>query len=273
MPGTILIAGTSSGLGRATAKLFHARGWNVIATMRTPEQETELASLARTMITRLDVQDPTSIADAVRSGIQAFGRIDVLVNNAGYGAYGPLEATSPQEIRRQFDVNVFGPLAAIQAVLPHFRANKSGVIVNISSIGGRIAFPLGALYHGSKFALEGLSEALSYELAPIGVTVKLVEPSMIATDFGGRSLAFSNDPSLGEYQPTVQAVMRAFAATTAQASPAEAIAETIYQAATDESEKLRFEAGEDARRVMDLRKASNDIEFSREIKAMFGLPD
>ncbi|MBW7970193.1 SDR family oxidoreductase [Bradyrhizobium sp. BR 10289] len=271
MSGTVLITGTSSGLGLATAKVFHARGWNVIATMRAPEDGKELASLERTLVARLDVQDPSSIAGAVRQGIDEFGKIDVLVNNAGYGAYGPLEATPAEEIRRQFDVNVFGPLSTIKALLPHFRANRSGVIVNISSIGGLVAFPLGSLYHGSKFAIEGLSEALAYELTPIGVRVKLVEPGMIATDFGGRSLAFSNDRSLAEYQPTVQAVMQAFAAAIIQASKPEAIAEVVYVAATDDGPKVRFVAGEDAQRLSEGRRTTDEAAFMGQIRTAFGL--
>ncbi len=271
MTQTILITGTSSGLGRATAKLFRSRGWNVVATMRSPEDETELTKLDRTLVTRLDVQDASSIGAAVAGGIEAFGRIDALVNNAGYGAYGPLEATPSEEIRRQFDVNVLGLLATTQALLPHFRANRSGAIVNVSSMGGRVAFPLGTLYHGTKFAVEGLSESLAYELAPVGVRVKLVEPGLIATDFGGRSLAFSNDPALTEYQPVVEAVMGAFGATMEQASAPEAIAEVVYEAATDETDRLRFEAGPDARQVLASRREADDQSFMAGIKAQFGL--
>ncbi len=125
---TILITGTSSGLGRATAKLFHARGWNVIATMRAPERESELTVLERALVTRLDVEDLASTRSAVAAGLDRFGRIDALVNNAGYDSYGPLETTPFSKIRRQFDVNVLGLLATTQAILPHFRANKSGTI-------------------------------------------------------------------------------------------------------------------------------------------------
>ncbi|WP_082584455.1 SDR family NAD(P)-dependent oxidoreductase [Noviherbaspirillum sp. Root189] len=122
MKKTILITGTSSGLGRATAKLFQRNGWNVIATMRAPEHETELTQLDNMLVTRLDVQDTTSIREAIEENTVKCGRIDVLVNNAGYGAYGPLEATPVEKIRRQFDVNVLGLLATTQAVLPRFRA-------------------------------------------------------------------------------------------------------------------------------------------------------
>src|SRR5215471_5507659 len=133
MSKTVIITGTSSGLGRASAKLFQAKGWNVVATMCDPEHESELTQLERTLVTRLDVQDHQSIKSTVEAVLAKFGRIDALVNNAGYGACGPLEVTQFEKIRRQFEVNVFGLLATTQAVLPHFRANKSGTIVNVSS--------------------------------------------------------------------------------------------------------------------------------------------
>jgi NAD(P)-dependent dehydrogenase (short-subunit alcohol dehydrogenase family) len=268
---TVLITGTSSGLGRATARHFHAQGWNVVATMRRPEAETELGRLDHTLVTRLDVEDAASITAAVQAGLARFGQIDVLVNNAGYGAYGPLEATPASSIHRQFAVNVFGPLAAIQAVLPHFRARRSGAIVNISSIGGRLAFPLGTLYHGTKFALEGASEALQYELGAIGVRVKLVEPGGIRTDFGGRSFEFSNDPALAEYQPLVQSTFAALAPLMENGSSPEQIAEVVYAAATDETSRLRHRAGSDAVQLLDARAATDDDRFFDGMKARFGL--
>lgn len=269
---TILITGTSSGLGRATAKLFHAKGWNVIATMRAPEREAELTQLDRMLVTRLDVQDTASIQSAVAAGLEKFGRIDALVNNAGYGAYGPLEAMPPENIRRQFDVNVLGLLATTQAILPHLRANRSGTIVNISSIGGRMAFPLGTLYHGTKFAVEGLSEALQYELGAFGVRVKLVEPGGIKTDFGGRSFDFQNDPTMVEYQPLVQSLLDVLGPMMAQGgSSPELIAETVYAAVTDETNRLRYEAGADAAQLLARRRAVDDAEFFAGMKAQFQL--
>lgn len=268
---TILITGTSSGLGRATAKHFHARGWNVVATMRTPDRETELTQLERMLVTRLDVQDIKSIQSAVDAGLANFGRIDALVNNAGYGAYGPLEATPLEKIRRQFDVNVLGLLATTQALLPHFRAKRGGTIVNVSSVGGRLAFPLGTLYHGTKFAVEGLSEALHYELGPFGVRVKIVEPGGMKTDFGGRSLDLSNDPKLLEYQPLVQAVVGVLGPMMANGSPPELIAEVIYAATTDGTDQLRYEAGADAVRLLAGRRTADDATFFAGMKAQFEL--
>ena len=271
MTKTILITGTSSGLGRATAKLFQQKGWNVIATMRAPEKEAELTTLDNVLVTRLDVQDIDSIQSAIDAGLARFGRIDALVNNAGYGAYGPLEATSLDKIRRQFDVNVIGLLATTQAVLPHFRANRSGIIANISSMGGRLAFPLGTLYHGTKFAVEGLSEALLYELAPLGIVVKLIEPGGIRTDFGGRSFDFSNNEGLAEYQPLIKSLFEHFGPMMANASEAELIAEVIYLATTDGTDQLRYVAGADAVQIVAARASTDDASFFAGMKAQFGL--
>lgn len=268
---TILITGASSGIGKATAKHFQAQGWNVIATMRSPDNETELTALDNVLVTRLDVTDEASISAAVAAGLERFGAIDALVNNAGYGAYGPLEAFDIDGIRRQFDTNVIGLLATTKAVLTHMRAAKSGTIVNISSIGGRMTFPLGTLYHGTKFAVEGLSESLHYELSAIGVRVKIVEPGMIKTDFGGRSFDFQNDESLEEYQATVAALMAGFASVGEQASEPGVVASVIWNAVTDGTNQLRYTAGDDAAELMANRKAQDDDTFLAGIKGQFGL--
>lgn len=271
MKKTLLITGASSGIGKAAARRFQAEGWNVIATMRSPERETELTALDGVLVTRLDVLDVGSITTAVGAGLQRFGRIDALLNNAGYGAYGPLEATPLDKVRRQFDVNVMGVLATTQAVLPHLRRQRSGVIVNVSSIGGKITFPLGTLYHGTKFAVEGLSEALHYELLPLGIQVRIVEPGMVKTDFAGRSFDFSNDPALDEYQPLVGAFMSALGPMAANASHPDRVADVIFRAATDEGDRLRYEAGPDAEQMLGARRASDDAAFIGVMRAQFGI--
>ena len=272
MSQTILITGASSGIGKATAKLFQAKGWNVVATMRSPDKEAELNQLDNVLVTRLDVTDEASIHNAVADGVEKFDKIDVLLNNAGYGAYGPLEAFSMDKINRQFDTNVIGLLATTKAVLPLFRKQKSGVIINISSIGGKMTFPLGTLYHGTKFAVEGLSEALHFELEPIGVKIKIVEPGMIKTDFGGRSFDFTNDEKLEEYQVTVNALAQAFAAAGAGGSEPDVVAEVIYTAATDGSSTLRYTAGDDARDYMANRKKLDDETFIGNLKKALDMP-
>ena len=272
MTNTILITGASAGIGKATAKLFHDKGWNVIATMRKPEAEGDLSALDNLLVTRLDVTDEASIKSAVGTGLERFGKIDALLNNAGYGAYGPLEAFPLESVRRQFDTNVIGLLATTQAVLPHMRAAKAGVIVNVSSIGGKMTFPLGTLYHGSKFAVEGLSEALHYELEPIGIKIKIVEPGVIKTDFVGRSLDFANDDSMEEYQPIVQTMMAAMAQMGGDnGSAPEVVAEVIWNAVTDGTTTLRYTAGDDAVEFMANRKALDDETFIGGVKAQMGL--
>lgn len=264
---TILITGASSGIGKATALRFQSEGWNVIATMRDPATS-ELADLDNVLVTRLDVTDAGSISAAVSEGIDRFGGIDVLLNNAGYGAYGPLEAFSTDRIRRQFDTNVIGLLEVTKAVLPHMRARRSGTIVNISSIGGQITFPLGALYHGTKFAVEGLSEALHYELEPLGIRVRILEPGMIKTDFGGRSFDFAMDESLTDYAPTAEAMGRLFGKLASNPSAPEVVADVIWQAANSPEDQLRFRAGEDATELLDRRKAQDDATFIGGIKVL-----
>ena len=271
MASTIVITGASSGIGKATAKHFQSKGWNVVATMRTPEADTELKALDRVLVARLDVTDPTSIKAAVSDGLAEFGRIDVLVNNAGYGAYGPLEVFPMDRIRRQFDTNVIGLLEVTKAVLPHFREQKSGTIINISSVGGKITLPLGTLYHGTKFAVEGLSESLHYELEPFGVKVKIIEPGAIETDFGGRSFDFVNDESIEEYQTTVKAVLSTVESVFSQASPAHAVAEVIWTAVTDGTDRMRYTAAGGSEDMLAQRAALDDAAYFQSIKDMFGL--
>lgn len=264
---TILITGASSGIGRSSALRFQSEGWNVIATMRDPAGS-DLIDLDDVLVTRLDVTDTASINTAVNAGIDRFGAIDVLLNNAGYGAYGPLEAFSTDRIRRQFDTNVIGLLEVTKAVLPHMRARRSGTVVNISSIGGQITFPLGTLYHGTKFAVEGLSEALHYELQPLGIRVRIIQPGMIKTNFGGRSFDFAMDDSLADYAPSAEAMGRLFGKLASNPSSPEVVADVIWQAATAPGDQLRFRAGPDASDLLDRRKAQDDATFIGGIKAL-----
>jgi short-subunit dehydrogenase len=271
MSKTILITGASTGIGKTTAQYFQEKGWNVVATMRKPENETELNQLENVLVTRLDVLDLESIDKAIAEGIARFGKIDVLLNNAGYGAYGPLEVTPRENIIRQFNTNVIGLMDVTRAVLPHFRTNQDGIVVNISSIGGKMTFPLGSLYHGTKFAVEGLSEALHYELAEIGCKVKIVEPGAIKTDFGGRSFNFNNDESVSEYQPLIGKLFANWGAMAENGSDAIVVAEVIYEACTDGTDQLRYTAGEDAKILMSNRKQFDDATFIGGIKAQLGI--
>ncbi len=247
MKQTIFITGASSGIGKETAKYFQLKGWNVVATMRNPEHETELIGLENVFVTKLDVLDLESISQAISKGIEKFGGIDVLLNNAGYGAYGPLETFPREKILRQFNTNVIGLLDVTRAILPHFRENKKGIVMNVSSMGGKMTFPLGSLYHGTKFAVEGISESLRYEVEEFGGKVKIIEPGAIATDFAGRSFDFNTDEKLSAYQNIVGKIMNVFPQMIKNASSTNVVTEVIYKAATDGTKRLRYMAGKDAK--------------------------
>ncbi len=274
MAKTVMITGASSGIGRATALYFQEKGWNVVATMRSPDKEKELNRLQNTLVCRLDVTDLASIKSAVHQGIERLGGIDVLVNNAGYGAYGPLEAFPRDNIVRQFNTNVIGLLDVTRAVLPHFRKRGEGTLINVSSVGGKATFPLGALYHGTKFAVEGITESLAFELSAIGCRAKIIEPGTIATDFAGRSFDFQNIESMVEYQPMIGAMLKGIEATVSdekRAAPPSVVAEVIYQAATDGTDRLRYTAGYDAQVFLEPRAQSTDEEYIATIKKAFGI--
>lgn len=270
---TILITGASSGIGRSTAKLFQEKGWNVIATMRSPEKETELINLKNTLVTKLDVLNLDSIKTAIKEGVDQFGKIDVVLNNAGYGLMGTFESAKRESIIRQFGVNVQGLFDVTQEALPHFRQNKNGIFINVSSVGGRMTFPLMPLYHSTKWAVEGFTESLKWELAQIGVKVKLIEPGGVATDFGGRSLDMQHNQELTEYNEFVNGFMSAMASSMnpETMTKPEQIAEVIYEAATDDSDKLRYRAGKDCEQLLGARDQMSDEEFFAMQKNQFGL--
>ena len=256
MSKTIFITGASSGIGKATALFFHQKGWNVIATMRKPENEKDLKEDSRMKILPLDVENKESIAHAVEQGLAHFSKIDVLLNNAGYGAYGPVEAGTDAAIRRQYDVNFFGVIDCIKAILPHFKKNKSGMIINITSIGGLMTLPLFGVYNSSKFALEGLSEGLWYDLKPLGIRVKVVEPGGIKTDFAGRPMDMFDLSNFPEYKTYSEKVVSRFQDPKYEknfGSP-QMVAEVIFTAATDGKDTLRYLAGKDAKTFWFIRR-------------------
>jgi NAD(P)-dependent dehydrogenase (short-subunit alcohol dehydrogenase family) len=262
MKKTVLITGASSGFGRESVKLFVEKGWNVIATMRSPENETELSGLAGVLVTRLDVTDKGSIHEAIKAGVRKFGAIDVLVNNAGYGAIGALEAASEEVIRQQFEVNFFGLIAVTKAVLPGMRARKSGVIINVSSIGGRLTFPFCTLYHATKFAVEGLTESLQYELNPLGIRLKIIEPGGYKTNFSGRSMTLYGGGGLDGYQERFDSMLGRLEQWPMSGNIGE-VADVIYEAASDDSEKLRYPVGHDAGPLLEARRQMDDVAFKK----------
>jgi NAD(P)-dependent dehydrogenase (short-subunit alcohol dehydrogenase family) len=274
MTKTILITGTSSGLGKATARLFAREGWNVVATMRRPEEERELVQLPNVLVTRLDVQDGMSITTAIEAAIARFGRIDALLNNAGFGLFGLFEATPPEKVVEQFNVNVFGVMDVIRAILPHFRQNKGGLILNISSGAGVFTLPMLSLYCASKFALEGFSEALSYELASQNIVVKIIEPGGIAnTRFEQRSgsEAAENSP-FPDYDRFVAHTSTVFEGLrNVRLSTEEDVAKAIYQAATDDTDRLRYVVTEDIQPMVKARRETSEDGYIAFMRDHFGI--
>ena len=258
---SIVITGSSSGIGKACAKYFAEQGWKVAATMRKPENETELTQIDNVSLYQLDVTNQDSIDHAAAQILNDFERVDVVLNNAGYGLAGPFEAATREKIKRQFDTNVFGLMEVTRAFLPHFRANRAGMFLNVSSIGGRITFPLISLYHSTKWAVEGYSESLSYELGELGIQVKIIEPGGVATDFGGRSMDFAMPTEFPDYQPTVAKFMAAWGNSGLAASSANDIAQGIYDAATDGKAQLRYLLGDDAKQTYAMREQVGDDAF------------
>jgi len=230
-----LITGTSTGIGRATVDRFARGGWRVAATMRNPAAS-DLVGSPDLQLIALDVNDEASIAAGVAATVAAFGRIDALVNNAGYAQQGAVEALPMSALRRQFETNVFGLMSMTQHCLPHLRATR-GSVINIASIGGRMAFPFGAAYHGTKWAVEGMSEAMRFELRRHGVRVRIIEPGGIKTDFGSRSISWAEHP---EYEPEMSGFRDLFARFEGRLPGPEPVADAIFEAATSQGGRLRW---------------------------------
>jgi NADP-dependent 3-hydroxy acid dehydrogenase YdfG len=262
MPKTIFITGASSGIGLAAVQLFQRKGWTVVATMRSPEKGAALKNLPNVHCLPLDVTDPDSIQQAVAAALERVQAIDVLLNNAGYALIGPFEACTAEQIQCQFATNVFGLMEVTRAWLPHFRAQRSGMIINVSSIGGKMAFPLYSPYHATKWAVEGFSDSLRYELEPLNIRVKLIEPGPIKTDFYTRSLDVAIQPGLTAYDRFVEKVLPNLNKSGDGGSLPEVTAQVIYQAATDGGDRLRYPAGGNAGFLLLLRKLLPDGVFS-----------
>ncbi|HAK77969.1 MAG TPA: short-chain dehydrogenase/reductase [Runella sp.] len=273
MQKTVLITGTSTGIGRATAIHFANNNWNVVATMRSPKNEKELNKIPNILVATLDVTDPNSIQEAIALGIEKFGNIDAIINNAGYGQQGLFEAIAPKKIQAQFETNVFGVMNVTRAILPHFRSNQSGTIVNISSGVGKVAPPILSIYSASKFAIEGFSEALSYELDSQNIKIKLVEPGFIKTPFyerAGKEFAFI-DESLADYQNFSNEMASFFKGFESAENlySAEDVARVAFDATNDKSNRLRYVAGPDVEPLIEIRNTKPEEEYLQTIRSIF----
>ncbi len=272
MTKTILITGTSKGIGRTTAKLFISKGWNVIATMRTPENEKELNNFPNVLVTALDITDDNTINEAFEKAIERFGKIDVLLNNSAFGQFGLFEALTNEQIEEQFRVNVFGTMKVTRAILPHFRKNKCGIIATISSAAGRVGMPMVSMYASSKFAIEGFCESLYYELSSQGIKIKLIEPGGVETTFhqtAEEKFGFNN--SLNDYNSFTDKFIAKFDSMHAGMATAEQVAATIYESVTDETNQLRYIIGKDADSWIGARTELKEAEYIQFMSKIYEL--
>ncbi len=267
---TVLITGCSSGFGHETARLFLARGWNVIATMRHPRPE-HFDACDRLLVTALDVTDPASIDTAIAAGQARFGAIDVFVNNAGIGLFGAHEAVSDEAIRQVFETNTFGVMTANRAIIPHLRERHRGTIINVTSSVGIAPMPLVAAYTASKYAIEGFSESLAYEMAEFGVRVKLVQPGLAPTT---RFAANSGDRCDGTipaaYADHASRYLQSMQTDATAYTTAPDVAAAVYAAATDGRDQLRYPAGADSVALTKLRAELSEAQFIAHLRTSTG---
>lgn len=258
MTQTVLITGCSSGFGKLAAQTFADKGWNVVATMRRPEAETELVETDNLVLARLDVTDPASIASVVAMAEERFGGVDVLVNNAGYGAHALFEEATNDSIRAMFETNVFGPMNTMRAVMPAMRKRGDGTIINVSSMAGLMPVPGNSVYTASKHAVNGLSEAMSLECAPLGIKVRIVEPGAFPTTSFMANLdtkSRGGDAQLDAYEAKLRAhfaaQVEAAAANADSVSDPQDVADAIFACATEDT-PVHNPVGADAQMLVGL---------------------
>jgi short-subunit dehydrogenase len=259
-----LVTGASSGIGMDTAIALHDKGYTVYAVARRVERMADLEAKGIHTFA-MDVTDDESMTSGMKRIVEDTGRIDVLVNNAGYGSHGALEDVPLDEARRQFEVNVFGLARLTQLALPHMRAQRSGHIVNISSVGGKIYMPLGDWYHATKFAVEGLSDALRLEVRPFGIHVVVIEPGAIRTEWSGiareNMLKNSSDTAYSSQAKAVSDLMNSAERRPAMTSPPSVIAKAIVRAVTARRPRARYAVGGGAKPIIFLRTILPDRAF------------
>jgi NAD(P)-dependent dehydrogenase (short-subunit alcohol dehydrogenase family) len=270
----IIVTGSSSGIGLESVLLLARNGYTTYATMRSPEKDTAIKIAVQKeglpiTVVQLDVNDDNSVKNAVDHVISEAGRIDVLVNNAGYSLGGALEDVSMEEIKSQYETNLFGLIRVTQAVLPTMRRQRSGRILNISSGSGIFGFPGLSAYVSTKFAVEGLSESIAYELEPFGIKVILIEPGFIKTNFAHAMVVAkkAQDPA-SSYTELMQRIMASASELAKNASSAELVANVILDAASNPNPRLRYLAGKDVESWAAGKKNMDELEFFNMIKRL-----
>jgi NAD(P)-dependent dehydrogenase (short-subunit alcohol dehydrogenase family) len=267
---TVLITGSSTGIGHATAKLFADKGWNAVATMRDVSAAGDLAGRDNVLVSRLDVTDPGSIDQAIKTSIERFGKLDAVINNAGYGQYGIFETIPQESIQSNFDVNVFGVMNVIRAIVPVFRKQKEGLILNVSSAGGLVGLPSISIYISTKFALEGFTESLSHELASQNIVLKIVEPGGGDTAFHARASKLNTGGGgLDSYGPFLERTNAAMGKLAKGMATPERVAAVIYGAVTDGTKRLRYLAADDVKHFVEARRKLSDENYENYMRAQF----
>lgn len=272
-----LVTGSSTGIGFETSLALARNGFHTYATMRNLDKSGKIMEIASNEnlpldVLRLDVTDDKSIKEAIGQVYDKNKRIDVLINNAGYALAGPLEETSTEEIKTQFETNFFGAIKTMQSVIPIMRNQKNGKIVNITSMGGRIAIPLDPIYHGTKFALEGLSECIRYELGLFNIKIILIEPGAVGSNFWNNiKMANKSENSLSPYQNVIDTVSETFSKMSENVISPSDVATIIIKAVTTNTPEFRYVVGEDAKMIMEKSKNLSDKEFENFIKEQFNL--
>jgi short-subunit dehydrogenase len=274
-----VVTGSSTGIGYETSLMLARNGFHTYGTMRKLEEEkskplTEAAKSEnlQLQVIELDVDNDKSVTDAINTIVDERKRIDVLINNAGYALGGALEDSSMNEIKAQFETNFFGAVRVMKAVLPVMRRQGAGKIVNITSMGGKISIPLSSSYHGSKFALEGLSESIQYELEPFGIKIILIEPGAVGSNFWKNiKIAKSSSDSNSQYTQFGNKILKAFKEMEENVISPSVVAKVILEAVTSDNPQLRYIVGEDASKTIEARKNMSDKEFGNLIKKQFGI--
>ena len=266
-----LVTGSSSGIGYETALLLARNGFDTFATMRNMNKSKEITEVSKRenlplRVMQLDVNDDRSVADAINNILNEKKSIEVVVNNAGYGLMGSVEESSLDEIKAQFETNFFGAIRVIKEVIPIMRKQRTGTIVNVSSVAGRIGFPMGSAYVSSKFALEGLSESMSYELKQFGIKIVLIEPGVINTNFALVTPKKALEAN-SSYSQLMNKLEENLFSTIANGTPPKDVANVILHSITKESPEHRYLVGNDAVELINARKNSTDEEFEKMIVA------